>query len=104
MPVARGNLNRINLLLSVIYGKIAAMEKAPESLSSDTKVLHDTVWGLQLKLSEKDHCIEQKDAQIDQLKQQYQHILEQFRLAQQKQFGKSSEVSNDPTYFGWRIT
>jgi len=37
---------------------------------------------------------QQKDAQIDQLKQQYQHILEQFRLAQQKQFGKSSEVSN----------
>ena len=34
-----------------------------------------------------------KDREITQLKQQYQNILEQFRLAQHKQFGKSSEVS-----------
>ena len=37
----------------------------------------------------------QKDAQIDHLSQQYQHILEQFRLAQQRQFGQSSEVNLD---------
>ncbi len=37
----------------------------------------------------------QKDAKIDYLSQQYQHILEQFRLAQQRQFGQSSEVSLD---------
>jgi len=37
----------------------------------------------------------QKDAQIDHLSQQYQQILEQFRLAQQRQFGQSSEVSLD---------
>ena len=36
-----------------------------------------------------------KDREISQLKQQYQNILEQFRLAQHKQFGKSSEVSAD---------
>lgn len=36
-----------------------------------------------------------KDDEITKLKQQYQNILEQFRLAQQKQFGKSSEVSTD---------
>ena len=35
----------------------------------------------------------QKDAQIDHLSQQYQHILEQFRLAQQRQFGQSTEAS-----------
>ncbi len=35
----------------------------------------------------------QKDVRIDHLSQQYQQILEQFRLAQQRQFGKSSEVS-----------
>jgi len=37
----------------------------------------------------------EKDQEIAQLKQQYQNILEQFRLAQHKQFGKSSEVSPD---------
>ena len=37
----------------------------------------------------------QKDARIDHLSQQYQHILEQFRLAQQRQFGQSSEVNLD---------
>ncbi len=37
----------------------------------------------------------QKDAQLDQLSQQYQQILEQFRLAQQRQFGTSSEASKD---------
>ena len=37
----------------------------------------------------------QKDAQIDHLSQQYQHILEQFRLAQQRQFGQSSEANQD---------
>ena len=37
----------------------------------------------------------QKDAQIDHLSQQYQQILEQFRLAQQRQFGQSSDVSLD---------
>ena len=34
----------------------------------------------------------QKDVRINHLSQQYQHILEQFRLAQQRQFGHSSEV------------
>lgn len=37
----------------------------------------------------------QKDQEITQLKQQYQNILEQLRLAQHKQFGQSSEVSPD---------
>ena len=37
----------------------------------------------------------QKDARIDELTEQYQQILEQFRLAQQRQFGQSSEASTD---------
>ena len=32
-----------------------------------------------------------QQSEINQLKHQNQHLLEQFRLAQQKQFGKSSE-------------
>ena len=38
---------------------------------------------------------EQKDLEIDRLKQSYQQMLEQFKLSQQRQFGKSSEVSSD---------
>lgn len=46
-------------------------------------------------LEKKETDIEKKDFEITRLKQQYQNILEQFRLAQKKQFGKSSEVSPD---------
>ncbi len=71
------------------------MKAAPETLPDNTKLLKNLLLSERELSQQKDHCIEQKDAQIDQLKQQYQYILEQFRLAQQKQFGKSSEVSND---------
>jgi transposase len=69
-----------------------AVKTAPETLPDNIETLKN------LLLSEReltDHYLEEKDAQITQLKQQYQHILEQFRLAQQKQFGKSSEVNHD---------
>jgi len=36
-----------------------------------------------------------KDAQIVRLEQKYQYLLEQFLLAQQRQFGKSSEVESN---------
>jgi transposase len=39
----------------------------------------------------------QKDDEIVRLKQQYQHMLEQFRLSQQRQFGQSSESSSNQT-------
>jgi len=78
------------------------MQTASKTLPEDTIKLQDIVRNLQLKLSSKDFDIKKKDSdikdkdsEITQLKQQYQHILEQFRLAQQKQFGKSSEVSPD---------
>lgn len=65
---------------------------APETLPDSIETLKDLLLS-ERKLS--DHYLEEKDAQITQLKQQYQQILEQFRLAQHKQFGKSSEVNHD---------
>ena len=62
------------------------MKTASEPLPSDPEKLQNIVLDLQARLV-------QKDAQIDHLSQQYQHILEQFRLAQQRQFGESSEGS-----------
>jgi len=64
------------------------MKTAPETLPDNIETLKNLLLSAH-ELSD------QKDAEITQLKQQYQRILEQFRLAQQKQFGKSSEVSND---------
>ena len=46
-------------------------------------------------LTQKEDVIRQQCAEIENLKLRYQHILEQFRLAQHQQFGKSSEVSVD---------
>jgi len=65
---------------------MSGMKTASEPLPSDPEKLQNIVLDLQARLV-------QKDAQIDHLSLQYQHILEQFRLAQQHQFGKSSEVS-----------
>jgi transposase len=64
------------------------MKTAPETLPDNIETLKN------LLLSARE-LSDQKDAQIAQLKQQYQQILEQFRLAQQKQYGKSSEASTD---------
>ena len=64
------------------------MQTAPKALPSDPETLQRIVLDLQARLAE-------KVAQNDQLKQQYQQILEQFRLAQQQQFGRSSETSTD---------
>ena len=64
------------------------MQTTSETLPEDIEKLKNML------LSERDISA-QKDLEITDLKQQYQNILEQFRLAQQKQFGKSSEVSID---------
>jgi transposase len=47
----------------------------------------------EILLDEKDTLLGKKDLQLAQWQSKYQLILEQWRLAQQKQFGKSSEVS-----------
>jgi transposase len=62
------------------------MKTASKQLPDDPQKLKDLLL-LERELSA------QKDVRIDHLTQQYQHILEQFRLAQQRQFGQSSEAS-----------
>jgi len=64
------------------------MKTASEPLPSDPEKLQNIVLDLQTRLV-------RKDAQIDHLSQQYQQLLEQFRIAQQHQFGQSSEASQD---------
>jgi len=66
------------------------MQTASKSLLSDAEKLQHLVLDLQSELSDK------KD-EIVHLKQQYQHMLEQFRLSQQRQFGQSSESSSNQT-------
>lgn len=46
-------------------------------------------------LLQKENLLKQKDAEIETLKLRYQQMLEQFRLAQHRKFGKRSEVSPD---------
>lgn len=68
-----------------------ALKTLPESVETLKKLLLS-----ERELSvQKNAELKKKDAEIIQLKQQYQHMLEQFRLAQKKQFGKSSEISAD---------
>jgi transposase len=72
----------------IVSGKIPGMQTASEPLPCDPQILRDLVLDLQSKLAE-------KESRIDSLEQQYQHMLEQFRLAQQRQFGRRSEASAD---------
>ncbi len=64
------------------------MQTAPEPLP-------DTVEQLKKQLLLERELSAKKDCKINALEQQYQYILEQFRLAQQRTFGQSSEVSSD---------
>ena len=64
------------------------MKTTTNTLPSDAMSLQKIVLDLQLKLSK-------QDTEIIDLKSKYQTILEQFQLAQNKRFGKSSEISQD---------
>ncbi len=57
--------------------------------------LPDNVQELKNLLLQERELSAEKDTRIDQLTEQYQQILEQFRLAQQRQFGRSSEAGVD---------
>ena len=57
---------------------MSGMNKATQSLSNDVKKLQA--------------LLVEKDSEIKSLQEKNQYLLEQFRLAQQKQFGKSSEA------------
>jgi len=64
------------------------MQTPPQTLPENIEQLKT------LLLSER-HLSAKKDLEISHLKSKYQMILEQFQLAQKKQFGKSSEISQD---------
>ena len=71
------------------------MKTASETSPSDSDKLQKVVLDLQSIITEQEGALQQKDARIDELTAQYQQILEQFRLAQQRQFGRSSETGAD---------
>jgi len=62
------------------------MQMAPKPLPDNLHQLKEML------LSERSLCAEQESVIAD-LKQQYQDLLEQFRLSQHRQFGQSSETS-----------
>tara|TARA_R110000744_G_scaffold43147_4_gene96998 strand:- start:22290 stop:22637 length:348 start_codon:yes stop_codon:yes gene_type:complete len=55
--------------------------------------LPNDVESLKALLLEQAILLDKKDSELTQWQSKYQLILEQWRLAQQKQFGKGSEVS-----------
>jgi transposase len=63
------------------------MQNAAVSCSSDTQKLQQTVLSLQAELALKNDQLQAQKAKI-------QYLLEQFRLAQQRQFGQSSESAD----------
>ena len=67
------------------------MKSASDRLPEDPEQLREIILGLRSAVVEKDELLAQKDGHIDTWKSKYQQILEQFRLAQQRQFGKSGE-------------
>jgi len=69
-----------------IFGIIHAMKTATKPLSNNVKKL-------QVLLARKDTLLSEKDLEIKKLQEKNQYLLEQFRLAQQNRFGKSSEKS-----------
>ena len=69
------------------------MNKAPKLSADSPQELHNRVLELQQKLRLKEANLKQKETRITQLEQDYRYLLEQFRLAQQHRFGKSSEAS-----------
>ena len=64
------------------------MKLSPDNLPNDIDLLKQLL--LEARAAKND-VIEQKGAEIAELKQSVQKLLEQFRLAQQKRFGASSE-------------
>lgn len=69
------------------------MRKLPDDLPNDVESLKAFLLEQSLLLGEKESSLVKKDTQIAEWESKYQPIFEQWRLAQQKQFGKGSEVS-----------
>jgi len=68
------------------------MKTTVKPLTNDIKKLQELLLSEYQLLAEKESEIAEKDLTILELQQKNQYLLEQFRLAQHKQFGKSSEV------------
>lgn len=62
------------------------------NLPDDIELLKKMLLEQQHMLTEKDQQIAKKDTEITQWQSRYQHVLEQWQLARQRAFGKSSEV------------
>ena len=71
------------------------MKTALAHLIHDPEKLQGIILELQQQLAANETALKQKESRITQLEQNYQYLLEQFRLAQQRQFGKSSESAPD---------
>lgn len=69
------------------------MKIFPDDLPNDVESLKALLLEQSRLLGEKDSALAVKDNQLAEWASKYERILEQWRLAQQKQFGKSSEVS-----------
>ena len=69
------------------------MKILPDDLPNDIDSLKALLLEQSLLLGEKDAALAVKDNQLAEWASKYERILEQWRLAQQKQFGKGSEVS-----------
>jgi transposase len=70
------------------------MQTPRESLPSDPEELKALLLLERSQRMEKEATIRDKDAQLSELRQQYQALIEQFRLAQQHRFGASSESAD----------
>jgi len=70
------------------------MQAASQPLPEDVQELKNLLLVERQRLVEREAIIDEKNLHIDELRQQYQALIEQFRLAQQRQFGKSSESTN----------
>ena len=77
------------------FDKMHNMQTAPITLPNKVNKLKELLAQKEEYIKYSDGLLKQKDNEIENLKLRYQHILEQFRLAQHQQFGKSSEVSAD---------
>ncbi|MBM7074615.1 transposase [Shewanella sp. 202IG2-18] len=71
------------------------MKTRVQTLPNDIALLQQLLLEQQALLEAKDTELEAKDGKIAKLLESYQCLLKQFRLAQNKQFGRSSETHPD---------
>ena len=75
--------------------ELEAKDSELEAKDSELEAKDSELEAKDSELEAKDSELEAKDGKIAKLLQSYQCLLEQFRLAQKKQFGRSSETHPD---------